>query len=319
MGNSNFLISICYFTLPPEAHTSSLLKQALKPDWKSGGWWEVNSVDLRSPWLMVRGVPMTDISWELNSARAIVVFLKDPFSGFLPIKQAHTTQSPSHSLSSSLMLGVSNFCICNNPQAEKWSVQGVEDPERSVRLMGGKQRPGWCSPPHIGPALQSPLLPPGLNSHLQGFGWNWCSWRQISTSRGKILQAAIWEVNLSEKESFVKRSSNAKVTFLHACSKSKINKLSITTRQLNNAQIKMETGRMPRNRQLGDANFAIHCILYYFFLITHVRSLSLACHTPSPPMALMDRRRMSWRWDEGQVQCLLLTLWPVFSFAAQGH
>lgn len=41
-----------------------------------------------------------------------------------------------------------------------------------------------------------------------------------------------WEVNLSEKDSFVKRSPNAGFPFLHAHGKLKVNKLSITIRQL---------------------------------------------------------------------------------------
>lgn len=36
----------------------------------------------------------TDISWELNSAQEIAMFLKDPFLQFLSIKQTHATKTP---------------------------------------------------------------------------------------------------------------------------------------------------------------------------------------------------------------------------------
>lgn len=57
-------------------------------------------------------------------------------------------------------------------------------------------------------------------------------------------------------------------------------------------------GRMPWNRQLGDADLVIHCILHQFLLITCVTSVSLGCHIPGPHVhqkAQAERRKKSWQ------------------------
>lgn len=260
----------------------------------------------------------TDISWELNSAQEIAMFLKDPFLQILSIKQTHATKSPSTAWAALWCLGFPAPVSARSLKLRNDPCRGERGHEQNVLLVEGKQRAQQCIPPCTGPALQSPVLPHGFNCHLPGSGWNWHSWSLKFSHPGD----KIWEVNLSEKESFVKCSFNAKFTFLRAHGNLKINKLTVTIRQLNNTQRKMETGRMPRNRQLGDVNFVIHCILYYFFLITHATSVSLACHIPGSRMhqkALTERRRKSWQQDKVQVHCLVLRLWPVVSFSPQGH
>lgn len=132
------------------------------------------------------------------------------------------------------------------------------------------------------------------------------------------LQAAIWEVNLPKKESFVKWSPYAKFTFLHAHCKLNINKLSITIRQLNNTQIKMETGVMPRNRLQGDANFAIP-LLFILFLSHHMCHIRLTALShpwspyPSKGTNGDGKDELAMRGGAGAVPCAQ-TMASVFLF-----
>lgn len=67
----------------------------------------------------------------------------------------------------------------------------------------------------------------------------------------------------------------------------------------------METGRMPRNRQWGDVDLVIRCILHQFLLITCVTPVSLGCLIPAPHVhqkAQAERRKKSWQ-GAGAVLC----------------
>lgn len=71
----------------------------------------------------------------------------------------------------------------------------------------------------------------------------------------------------------------------------------------------METGMMPRNRQWGDVDLVILCILHQFLLITCVTPVSLGCHIPAPHVhqkAQAERRKKSWQGAEAVLCSFLL-------------